>query len=104
MSGPSATRQRTPSISDRARGCSRRIPIRPASESARCGTTSTFADPVRMKRPTARRVSMAASSEVKISGTRCTSSRMDFTGNRVRNPTGSALGAVRVASSSNETY
>ncbi len=59
-----------------------------------CGTNSTLAEPVRMKRPGVLRRSMAALSEVKISGTRCTSSRMVFAGRSVTKPTGSVSAAA----------
>ncbi len=44
-------RGRVFSISHWASGWSRKMPIRPVSESASLGTNSTFAEPVKMKRP-----------------------------------------------------
>ena len=76
--------------------------MRPASESARCGTSRTLAEPVRMNRPAVRRWSMAAFSDVKISGTRWTSSRIVRRGSPSTKPTGSRLAASWTASSSND--
>ena len=82
------------------RGCSRSTSMRPASESASAGTSSTLLEPVSTKRPGRRARSIATLSAANNSGTRCTTRRAPPSpGRSAAKPTGSALAALRAASS-----
>ncbi len=78
--------------------------MRPASESASCGSSSTLADPVSRKRPGVRARSTADFSAANSAGTRCTSSSTTRGGRSSTKPAGSASAAVRNTSSSKLKY
>ena len=74
--------------------------MRPASESASCGSSSTLAEPVSRKRPGVRRRSTASFSAANSAGTRWISSSTTRSGRSPTKPAGSASAAARSTSSS----
>ena len=78
--------------------------MRPARDSLSLGTSSTLAEPVSRKRPGTRPLSTSVFIEGKISGTRCTSSRMTRSGRPATKPAGSVLAFWYETSSSKPMY